>query len=107
MLNKKLIIFGAVALIALITFTIINPFSYNEGGNRTVVEQTDGTQFVQFKSGIFYAGFFSKEKEWPNQISVLFNDSIANYDFVDNGIDIGVITIFFNDATSGKQKGIV
>jgi len=107
MKNFKLIVGGVVGIIALILFSIINPFSWNDAGNRTVVERTDGTQIVQFQPGIFYAGFFSKEAEWPNQISVLYNDSLPDYNMEDNGIEIGKIDVRFNDATTAKVSGIV
>ncbi len=103
---KKLIIFGVIGLVTLITGLIINPFSVNDAGNRTVVERTNGELKVQFAPGLFYAGFFSKETEWPNQISVLYNDSVANYDLEDNGIEIGNITVMFSDATTASVKGI-
>ncbi len=67
--SRKTIAFGVLAIIFLIFFLIVNPFSWNDAGNRTVVERTNGQQIVQFAPGIFYAGFFAKEKEWPNQIS--------------------------------------
>jgi hypothetical protein len=63
---KKSIITGILIIVALIVFLMINPFSWNDAGNRTVVERTTGEQIVQFAPGIFYAGFFAKEKEWPN-----------------------------------------
>lgn len=107
MKNFKLIVGGVIGIVALILFSIINPFSWNDAGNRTVVERTDGTQIVQFQPGIFYAGFFSKEAEWPNQISVLYNDSLPDYDMQDNGIEIGKIDVRFNDATTAKVSGIV
>jgi hypothetical protein len=69
-ISKRTIIAGVLAIIGLIFFLIVNPFSWNDAGNRTVVERTNGQQIVQFAPGIFYAGFFAKEKEWPNQISV-------------------------------------
>lgn len=102
----KLIITGAIVIVGLILFSIINPFSYNDGGNRTVVQQSGGEQFVQFKSGIFYAGFFAKEKEWPNQISVLYTADKPDYDLEDNGIEIGQIKVQFNEATTAEIKGI-
>lgn len=104
--NKKLIIGGIVGFIGLILLMIVNPFSVNDAGNRTVVERTSGELKVQFAPGVFYAGFFSKETEWPNQISVLYNDSVANYEMQDNGIEIGIIGIMFSDATTANIKGI-
>ncbi len=107
-MNKqlKLLVIGAVALIGIIVLLIVNPFSVNDAGNRTVVERTNGELKVQFAPGLFYAGFFSKETEWPNQISVLYNDSVPNYDMEDNGIEIGTIGIMFSDATTANVKGI-
>ncbi len=108
-MSKQIKLIGiAIASIFLCTFmVIINPFSWNDAGNRTVVERSNGEIFCQFTPGVFYAGFFSKEKEWPNQISVLYNDSTANYEMEDNGIEIGQIEVRFNDATTAKVKGIV
>lgn len=104
--NRKLITLGVVGIIGFILLLIVNPFSVNDAGNRTVVERTSGELKVQFTPGVFYAGFFSKETEWPNQISVLYNDSISNYEMQDNGIEIGTIGIMFSDATTATVKGI-
>lgn len=104
--TKKLIIYGASSVIALILFLIVNPFSWNDAGSRTVVQRMDGKQIVQFQPGVFYAGFFAKEKEWPNQISVTYQQAAANPDLEDNGIEIGQITIMFSDGTKASVKGI-
>ncbi len=71
-----------------------------------MVERTNGQQIVQFSPGIFYAGFFSKEKEWPNQISVTYQAEAASSDIEDNGIEVGQIMIRFSDATTANVKGI-
>src|SRR5688572_9778162 len=104
--RKKPIILGVLVIMALILFIIINPFSWNDAGNRTVVERTTGEQIVQFAPGIFYAGFFAKEKEWPNQISVTYQDAAAELELQDNGIEVGQIMIRFSDATTANVKGI-
>ncbi len=103
---KKTIILGVLIISALILFMMINPFSWNDAGNRTVVERTTGEQIVQFAPGIFYAGFFAKEKEWPNQISVTYQDAAAKLELEDNGIEVGQIMIRFSDATTANVKGI-
>jgi hypothetical protein len=103
---KKPIFIGLFAIITLIVFLIINPFSWNDAGNRTVVERTTGEQIVQFAPGIFYAGFFAKEKEWPNQISVTYQEENPSLDLEDNGIEVGQIMIRFSDATTADVKGI-
>jgi hypothetical protein len=104
--RKRAIVVGILSVIALIFFLIVNPFSWNDAGNRTVVERTTGEQIVQFAPGIFYAGFFAKEKEWPNQISVTYQEESADLALEDNGIEVGQIMIRFSDATTANVKGI-
>ncbi len=105
-INKKAIILGVLGILGIILFAILNPFSWNDAGNRTVVERTNGEQIVQFAPGIFYAGFFAKEKEWPNQISVTYQEAAANLAIEDNGIEVGQIMIRFSDATTADVRGI-
>jgi hypothetical protein len=105
-LNKRVIILTVLSIIAFVLFLIVNPFSWNDAGNRTVVERTNGEQIVQFAPGIFYAGFFAKEKEWPNQISVTYQEATAKLELEDNGIEVGQIMIRFSDATTANVKGI-
>lgn len=105
-INRKTIAIAAAFVVSLILFLIVNPFSWNDAGNRTVVERTTGEQIVQFAPGIFYAGFFSKQKEWPNQISVTYQEENAKLDIEDNGIEVGQIMIRFSDATTANVKGI-
>lgn len=103
---KSRIIAGVIAIVLFVLFLIVNPFSWNDAGNRTVVERTNGEQIVQFAPGIFYAGFFAKEKEWPNQISVTYQTDAAELTLEDNGIEVGKIMIRFSDATTADVKGI-
>ena len=106
LISKQTIVLGILSIIFLIFFLIVNPFSWNDAGNRTVVERTNGEQIVQFAPGIFYAGFFAKEKEWPNQISVTYQEATADLKLEDNGIEVGQIMIRFSDATTANVKGI-
>jgi len=103
---RKTIILGVLIVATLILFLMVNPFSWNDAGNRTVVERTTGEQIVQFAPGIFYAGFFAKEKEWPNQISVTYQAGTPTMELEDNGIEVGQIQIRFSDATTADVKGI-
>lgn len=106
-LNLKRLVPAVGAIIVLIVFLMVNPFSWNDAGNRTVVERTDGEQIVQFAPGIFYAGFFAKEREWPNQISVTYQqDKVGTLELEDNGIEIATVMIRFSDATTANVKGI-
>ena len=106
LIPKKTIVMAVFSIIMIVLFLIINPFSWNDAGNRTVVERTTGEQIVQFAPGIFYAGFFAKEKEWPNQISVTYQEVAADLQLEDNGIEVGQIMIRFSDATTANVKGI-
>lgn len=106
MLSKKLIVSGVLVVMALILFLICNPLSWNDGGNRTVVVRSSGKQFVQFAPGLFYAGFFAKETQWPNQISVTYQSPTPDLDLEDNSIEIGYINIQFSDGTRADVKGI-
>lgn len=104
----KLIAVGISAVVGLILFFIVNPFSWNDAGNRIVVEQSSGKVFVQYQPGVFYSGFFSKETEWPNQISVSYQADKADMDLHDGTIEIGKIIIRFgSDATTAAVSGIV
>lgn len=105
-ITKKTIAIGVVSVLGIIFFLIVNPFSWNDAGNRTVVERTTGEQIVQFAPGIFYAGFFAKEKEWPNQISVTYQEAVPKLEIEDNGIEVGQIMIRFSDATTADVRGI-
>jgi len=103
----KMIILGVAAIVGLIVLAFINPLAWNDGGERTVVQQTGGKQFVQFEPGMFYAGFFAKQTVWPNQISVAYQADQPVLEVEDNSIEIGKIEIRFGgDATTAKVKGI-
>src|SRR5215216_4375439 len=102
LISKKSVVFTVFFIVVLVFFLMVNPFSWNDAGNRTVVERTNGEQIVQFAPGIFYAGFFAKEKEWPNQISVTYQEAAADLTLEDNGIEVGQIMIRFSDATTAN-----
>jgi hypothetical protein len=105
-MNTKAIVGLVGGVLLFILLLVMNPLSWNDAGNRTVVEQAGGNQFVEFTPGVFYAGFFAKETEWPNQISVMYNEAEPDLDLVDNGIQVGMIKIMFNDGTTADVKGI-
>lgn len=103
-LIKKLII----AVVALVVFMIINPFSYNDPTERTVVTGQGGGQKCVFEGGIFWAGFFAKEVSWPNRISVAYKADVAGEKMDDEKtFEIGKVNIRFNDATTALLTGIV
>lgn len=108
-LSPKRIVIGVAVLISLGVLAWLNPVAYNDATERTVVTQANGSQFVRFGAGVFYAGFFAKKTSWPNQISVQYMDSTFNGDYSlnDNTCEIGVIKdTRFNDATTASVSGI-
>lgn len=102
----KLVIIGAISLTLFFILLWANPFSYNDPTERTVVTTQGGSQKTVFEPGIYYAGFFAKEVAWPNQISVSYKDSLPGEKMDDNTIEIGQISVRFNDATTAKISGI-
>lgn len=60
----------ASVIILLLVFTVFNPFSTNDAGNRQVVQTFSGDLFVKFDPGFYFAGFFSKVTTWPNNVSI-------------------------------------
>lgn len=106
-MNKKLIGIAIIAVIGIVFLIAFNPFAWNDAGNRTIVERASGEQFVQYQPGVYYAGLWAKLTEWPNQISVSYKDSVADYEIKDGTIEIGRIGIRFNDATTADIGGIV
>jgi hypothetical protein len=108
-MESKQLIKVLALVIAITVAVIINPFSWNDATERTVITQMSGKQFVEFKPGVFYAGFFSKETTYPNQISVSHMDTLfdGDYSLTDNTCEIGVIKdVRFNDATTAVISGI-
>lgn len=105
---NNLIKIGIGAVLLIVLFITSNPISYNDPTERTVVTQMNGHQFVQFKPGVFYAGFWSKEIQWPNQISVSYTDPKfdGEINIQDNTSEIGLVTVRFNDATEAQISGI-
>ena len=108
-MESKQLIKVIALVVAIVVAVIINPFSWNDATERTVITQMSGKQFVEFKPGVFYAGFFSKETTYPNQISVSHMDTLfdGDYSLTDNTCEIGVIKdVRFNDATTAVISGI-
>jgi len=100
----KLLILGIVAIV---TLFIVWPWSYNDAGERTVVEQMNGSQFVQYTPGVYYSGVLAKENPWPNQISVVYQSDAPDMDLKEGTIEIGKVTIRFGgDATTALTSGI-
>jgi hypothetical protein len=106
-LSKKLIFVAVMAAFALIVLGFLNPFSWNDATERIVITRMDGTQKAQFTPGMFYSGFFSKEKAYPNQISVSYKMPEADMDLLDNTVEVGKLTIRFSDGPTALTSGIV
>jgi hypothetical protein len=110
--QTKLVVLGVIAIIAIIVLGFMNPFAWNDAGHRTVVERMSGEQIVQYTPGVYYAGFFSKTTEWPNQISVSYQDTmkhtVEDYEVNDGSIEIGFVEVRFGGGvpTTARTYGI-
>lgn len=105
-MNKNLITKLSIGVIGLVLCLWLNPFSYNDPTERTVVTAQSGDQKVVFKPGIFYAGFFAKEEAYPNQIGIQYKEATENLNLVDNTVDIGQTTVAFLGGASATVTGI-
>lgn len=98
--NSKFKIFGESKLIFFVMIfagliLLINPFVYNDAGNRTYVQDPIiGTEKIVFDAGIHWAGFFAKKIKYPDVMSTDFSE--------DNLVDIR-----FNDATQATAAANV
>ncbi len=107
MKNKSLLIKCGAAVVALLICFWINPWDYNESTERSVVTQQAGKQFVEFKPGFYYAGFFARINPYPNQIGVQYKADKENLDVQDNTVDIGKASIQFLGGATASVTGIV
>ena len=95
-------IFGTAALIILAT--IVNPFSINDSGFRTHVQTVTGAEFIRFKPGVFWSGFFSKETRYPDVITVMFTNKEVDESVTSLN---PAFQIRFNDATKASAESTV
>lgn len=93
-------------LVVLVAFLWLNPFAWNDATERTVITRAGGSQFVQFNSGVYFAGFFARTQKWPNQISISYSKPEPDLDLEDNTIEIGKLTIRFSDGPTALTSGI-
>lgn len=104
----SLILKGLVALVVLILFMWLNPWSYNDPTERTVVTGQFGGQKVVFGGGVYFAGLFAKEQAYPNRMSVVYNGTVISESMdAEKTFNIGSVEVRFNDATTAKLTGIV
>lgn len=105
-MNKNVIklIAAGLMLLAVLWF---NPFSWNSATERTVITSANGSQFVRFQPGLYYAGIYATHAKYPNQISISYSVNGPDWKLRDNGIDIGPISVRFNDPASATCEGIV
>lgn len=106
--GSSLIVKSIVAFILFMIFLWINPFSYNDPTERTVVTGQGGAQKCVFSGGIYWAGIGAKEVTWPNRISVAYKSPTPSEKMdSEKTFDIGKVNIRFNDATTADLTGIV
>lgn len=102
---KKIVVIVA-SVVGFLIMLWINPWSYNDPTERTVVTTQGGSQKVVFTPGIFYSGFFAKEKKWPNRIGVQHKGDTEDLNLVDNTVDIGKTSVSFLGGATATLTGI-
>ncbi len=106
----KLIKRIGIGFLGLMLFLWLNPWSYNDPTERTIITSQTGVQKAVFGGGLYYAGFFAKHQEYPNRISVVYKGAEAEISEkmdAEKSFNIGAIEVRFNDATTAKLTGIV
>jgi regulator of protease activity HflC (stomatin/prohibitin superfamily) len=99
-------------LLALAGFSLIlifNPFYRTEAGYRTFVETINGNEKVFFKPGFHYAGFFSKNTDYPDVITTVFTsdeEGVTDGNEAVTSIEPAFI-IRFNDATKATAQATI
>lgn len=69
-IGKKSIVALMFLGIFLIFFTIANPFSLNDAGQRQIVQTIEGDLSVRFEPGLYWSGPFSKVTTYPNNVTI-------------------------------------
>ncbi|NJC27515.1 hypothetical protein [Neolewinella antarctica] len=67
--TKQILLIAGFFLIVLASLAF-NPFSVNDQGYRTVVQGINGVETVRFKTGMYWAGFFSKTTTYADVVTV-------------------------------------
>lgn len=96
-----------LGFIGILTLLFLNPIEWNEAGYRTIVTRIGGSQFVQIQPGAFYAGFFSKSTEWPNQLTVSYREEAKASSLDGSSMEIGKIPVRFSGGPEADIMGIV
>jgi regulator of protease activity HflC (stomatin/prohibitin superfamily) len=92
-----------VVLAAFGAILIFNPFYRTEAGYRTFVETINGTEKVFFKPGFHFAGFFSKNTDYPDVITTVFSET-ENKEVISREPSF---IIRFNDATKATAQATI
>lgn len=90
----------ALGVFVIIILFSVNPFSTNESGYRQHVRTLSGTEYIRFDPGLYFSGFFSKITDYPDVITVQFedeNDRNNDYTTVND-----LMTGQFNDGTTAE-----
>ncbi|MEL6941515.1 MAG: SPFH domain-containing protein, partial [Bacteroidota bacterium] len=101
-LNQKVLLYGAGAILLMLILLLISPFGYNNLGYREVVETPTGQKHVIFNNGIYWKFPGSKVTTYPNVITISHRGS--NTGSTVNG---NLIPIRFNDATEANAQTVV
>ncbi len=77
-MNVKPILFGILAMSLVITAVFLNPFSWNDAGERQVIQTIGGDLNVKFEPGVYVSGPLSKVTNYPNNVTIQVGEVETN-----------------------------
>lgn len=80
--SLKKILTGIGIVLLLIGGLILNPFSWNDAGERQVIQTIGGELFVRFEPGIYFSGVFATVTTYPNNVTIQVGDDEKRSDEV-------------------------
>jgi len=102
----KWILYAVIFFVVMSFMSSVNPFARNESGYRTFVQTVTGNEWIRFKPGIYYKGFFSKTTAYPDVITVMFSKTAPEGSYSITSLN-DPINIRFNDATRAEAEATV
>jgi len=91
--NLKAVLTGIGIVLLLMVGVIVNPMSWNDAGERQVIQTIGGDLNVRFEPGIYWSGLFATVTTYPNNVTIQVGDDGKRSDEVD----------FFESVFTGEQ----
>ncbi len=81
--NLKGVLTGVGLVLVLILGMVLNPFSWNDAGERQVIQTLGGDLNVRFAPGVYWSGIFATVTTYPNNVTIQVGDDEKRSDEVD------------------------